>query len=427
MKLKKILIKSRIKKLNFKIAAILMIFVLALTSCDKKIPSNEVIAPVENGKNTEQAETRYFELRKEYFELMGDLDNIRYFSNFTSQEEILEDELVLFGFMKASRDGKGFLVDEYSCVKLEDIIPYTEKYFNRKIIGKKDTSYFTYNKEKGYYKATGWDFHGAEPHYLTEILYNSDGSITAAFDVYYFGELDLENQFPKDYISDTSLIPSIIKHVRAESTFYIKEQDGKKYIQVISYKRFNSKASSENAFKAVSFSSDKYLSDDEFVIAGGVKLGMSYEEVLEILKGYDEAYENTPDVKSIIKDGYHYGFYKINETFTDQSDLKIDGVFRLLHVDLTQLSDDEFPRGIKIGDSIEDVLNKFPGKDKKLRKWAHQNIYGKDEKGKPRAYLAFTMYNECYYFFATTSKQSLIVHFDRKNKVNSIELNKADL
>ena len=53
-------------------------------------------------------------------------------------------------------------------------------------------------------------------------------------------------------------------------------------------------------------------------------------------------------------------------------------------------------------------------------------IYGKDEIGSPRAYLQFTMYNECYRFLATTNRQVLIINFDRKNQVRSIELHKED-
>lgn len=437
-------IKSKIKSITnckkkvitisaFAIAVIALIVVISVKNSSNKISENNSIKTNSNTQNaSELTQTNEvpLELKKEYFYLMKDLENMRFFSNFSNPNEISEDELVLFGYMKASRDEKTFLRNDYWNVKFIDITPYIEKYFNRTIIGKKRTSYFNYDASTEEYVPTGWSFFdGSDPHYLKELSHNSDGSITAVFDVYFWGEdLDIS---PEDYIFDTSLIPSDIKHVKAESTFYRREQNGQTYLQLISYKRQNNdasnlKSSADKCFKAVPFSRDKYLSDDEFVIAGGVKLGMSYDEALKILGNYDEALDNAPGVKSIIKDGYNYGFYQINKTFTNQSDLKIDGIFRLLNVSLTKYSDDEFPRGIKIGDSIEDVLNKFPGKDKKLRKWAYQNIYGTDEKGKPRAYLEFTMFNECYYFSATTTKQILIVQFDRNNCVSSIEILKED-
>lgn len=178
--------------------------------------------------------------------------------------------------------------------------------------------------------------------------------------------------------------------------------------------------------ESISFNPDEYLTDEEFVFNGGVRLGMGYEEVLEILGGYDEADDNAPGVKSITKDGVHYGFYQIHETFTNQSDFQIDGVYRLLDVTLNESSNEVFPRGIKIGDSIEDVLNKFPGKDKKLRKWDYQIIYGRDQMGKPRAYLEFINKEECYHFTATTTKQVMRVNFDRENRVRSIEIRKED-
>lgn len=169
----------------------------------------------------------------------------------------------------------------------------------------------------------------------------------------------------------------------------------------------------------------KVLTDDEFVFADGVRLGMTYEEVLQILDGYDEAYDNAPGVKSVIKDGIHYGFYQIDESFTNQSDFPRDDVYRLLNLS-SESYQGKLPRGIKIGDNIEDVLNKFPGQDKTLRKWAYQMIYGKDEIGSPRAFLEFTMYNEAYRFVATTSKQVLEITFDRNNQVRLITCAKED-
>ena len=176
-------------------------------------------------------------------------------------------------------------------------------------------------------------------------------------------------------------------------------------------------SASSDKIQDVAFNPSEFLADDEFVFVGGIRLAMSYEEVLGILGGYDEAYDNAPGVKSIMKDGVHYGFYQIDESFENQSDLQIDGVYRLLYMTLTESSDEIFPRGIKVGDKLEDVLNKFPGKDKELRKWTYQNIYGQDKIGQPRAYLEFTMFDERYDFMATTTKRIMRVFFDGENRV----------
>lgn len=165
----------------------------------------------------------------------------------------------------------------------------------------------------------------------------------------------------------------------------------------------------------IPFNPDEYLTDEEFVFSGGVRLGMSYEEVLKILGGYDEANDNAPGLKSVTKDGVHYGF-----------GLEVNGVYQLLDVTMDEFSNEVFPREIRIGDSIEDVLNKFPGKDKKLREWDYQIIYGPDQGGKPRAYLEYINKEECYHFTATTTKQVMRVNFDRENRVRSIEMRKED-
>lgn len=75
----------------------------------------------------------------------------------------------------------------------------------------------------------------------------------------------------------------------------------------------------ESYFRAVPYNADKYLSDDEFVIAGGVRMGMTFEDVVEIIGDDFEVIENAPGVKSILKDGYHFGFYQIDGTFENQN------------------------------------------------------------------------------------------------------------
>lgn len=160
----------------------------------------------------------------------------------------------------------------------------------------------------------------------------------------------------------------------------------------------------------VPFDPSKYFTDDELMFAGGVRLEMSYEEVLGILGGYDESYDNAPGVKSIKMNGVLYGFYESN------------GVYRLKTLNLSESSKEIFPREIKVGDKIEDVLNKFPGNDKTLRKWAYQNIYGGDHMEEFYAKLEFRMYDECYHFTVKTPKSMMAVNFDKNNCVHFIEI-----
>jgi len=170
----------------------------------------------------------------------------------------------------------------------------------------------------------------------------------------------------------------------------------------------NSSASGD--VELISFDPTKPLSDEELVFAGGVRLEMSYEEVLEILGGYDESYDNAPGIKSIDKNGVHYGFYES------------DGVYRLKDLNLSESSKEIFPRGIMVGDKIEDVLNKFPGNDKTLRKWAVQKIYGEDLMKGHYANLEFRMYDECYHLVIKTPKAMMAVNFNTNNCVRYIEV-----
>lgn len=279
-------------------------------------------------------------------------------------------------------------------------------------------------------RATGWSYDSSTKMVLYKLVQNSDGTKTGYFDAYTISDtflidhpdLDLKNDLLSGKTSAYGP-PQKVAIVFVEG----QNRDG----LILQYKSITKGNAADTAVQPavgnepVSWSADKYLTDEEMTVAG-VKTGMSYEEALAILGGYDEAYDNTQTVKSIIKDGLHFGFYQIDETFTNQSDLKKDGVFRLLDLSTVAASQYEFPRGIKIGDSIEAVLSKFPGKDKELRKWAYQNIYGKDEIGKPRAFLEFVLSGWRYRFVATTTKQTLEVDFNRENRVSSVTITKED-
>jgi hypothetical protein len=130
---------------------------------------------------------------------------------------------------------------------------------------------------------------------------------------------------------------------------------------------------------------DSFLTDDEMMTAGGVRLEMTYEQVLEILGTPDEEYETMDTVKSFVKDGYSYGFYQIDDTFPADYPLPRDGKYYLLNISAGTDCTTPLLRGIRIGDDIENVFDKFPTQDRELKQWAQQTVYGVQEAGQPRA------------------------------------------
>lgn len=66
---------------------------------------------------------------------------------------------------------------------------------------------------------TTWSFNDFQPHYLVQLTDNPDGTFTAVFDVYIIGAAEELDKAPEDYIINCLLIPSNIKHTRAECTF----------------------------------------------------------------------------------------------------------------------------------------------------------------------------------------------------------------
>jgi hypothetical protein len=148
-------------KINYKkgmaigLLVVAMAAVLAVITLTKDTVQTGIPAP--DGKAPEQktAEEQP-KLRKEYYDLLNDLDNMRYFSDFSAPDEIPEDELVLFGYMKAI-DDETRPAEERQSVTVADINAYLIKYFNRTIAGKRDTGYFDYDADTGEYIPTGWD------------------------------------------------------------------------------------------------------------------------------------------------------------------------------------------------------------------------------------------------------------------------------
>jgi beta-lactamase regulating signal transducer with metallopeptidase domain len=137
------------------------------------------------------------------------------------------------------------------------------------------------------------------------------------------------------------------------------------------------------------FDATKPLTDNEFTLFNGVKLGMSMSEVLAIIGEDVEFYEPAfPENQGFAHDGIFYGCYRAEGEDT----------FILISVGF---NDSKQPaiRDIRIGDTIESVFDKFPVRDKELKKWAWQMLYGyMPEEGQPhKNYAALEFVADSYY------------------------------
>jgi hypothetical protein len=116
----------------------------------------------------------------------------------------------------------------------------------------------------------------------------------------------------------------------------------------------------------------KPLADDEFVLYNGVHFGMTYEAVLAVTGADVTFYPNDwGDSKSIGQDGVSYGFQQNAE----------DNEFYLVSLNIQNGTDHgevvaPIFRGINIGDTMESVFDKFPVRDRELKQWAYQELYG---------------------------------------------------
>lgn len=172
------------------------------------------------------------QLNTEYYYLMKDVSNMLFFSDFTKPEDISADELLLFAYSKAETG----MLDQSGGLKANDFKIIIKKYFNLDITNQLNSSYFTYDANNDSYIPTGWSFDGTIPHYLISQTKNPDGSVTATFDVFEFSDSD--QLFGEQFISDPTKIPTYIKRGRAKCTFYRKSDQGKTYLQIISYNRW---------------------------------------------------------------------------------------------------------------------------------------------------------------------------------------------
>ncbi|MDO4540718.1 MAG: hypothetical protein Q4B48_06445 [Syntrophomonadaceae bacterium] len=165
------------------------------------------------------------------------------------------------------------------------------------------------------------------------------------------------------------------------------------------------------------------MGDEEFVTARGVRLAMTYDQVLALLGAPDQAFDYEQEVKTFNKDGVRYGFYLINEGFPADYPLPRDGQFYLLDLSVGAECPDPLPREISIGDDIAAVLDKFPAQDKTLKEWAMQTVYGQPGSSQPYAFLTFAVADASYRLCAVSGGNVMNVYFDPQHQVSKIEFN----
>ena len=169
------------------------------------------------------------------------------------------------------------------------------------------------------------------------------------------------------------------------------------------------------------YKTSEYLKDEEMSTSDGIRLAMTYDEVMSVLGEEGASVSGgSSRTKTVTKDGVVYTFNIVDDKTSYDAGIQHDGQYYLFKIAISNDSVSA-PRDIKTGDKIGYVFTKFPTKDVKLKKWAEQTIYGVQSAGNPRAYMTYEVSSASYTVFATTSNQTLRISFDKNNTVNSIE------
>ena len=127
------------------------------------------------------------------------------------------------------------------------------------------------------------------------------------------------------------------------------------------------------------------ITSEEFVLSNGIRMKMTYEEVLDILGTFDE----TPDIPNantgyfhVSADGIIYTFYRLG-----------GGSYRLKNLHISEeCKDITFFREIGPGQNIDEVFAKIPAQDTELKQWASQVLYEKDGYNSYLEFIAMSFY-----------------------------------
>lgn len=168
------------------------------------------------------------------------------------------------------------------------------------------------------------------------------------------------------------------------------------------------------------------ISTAEMTLSNGVKLAMTYEEVEAKMGAFDSVDTSVARVRTATKKGYTFTFSLVDDKSTSATDwgLPHNGKYYLTHVVADETCTDEFPRGIKVGDAIENVFTKFPTANTKLQQWKEQRLYGasKYSEGKTYCWLEYLTKLGSYRIIAQdTDRDRVVIAFDKTNKVKGFE------
>jgi len=270
---------------------------------------------------------------------------------------------------------------------------------------------------------TGWTHDAIDYMMLDSLTVNSDGSISAIFDRYVIFPLD-------DFVDiKAEILEGKGGYIKTDSINVVfkekTDENGELYLEYISMDRVTS--TQDESLKAAEYDASLEVTSDEFVLSNKVALGMIYEDVEKLLGGFDEVYNDVGNMRSCEKLGYIYGFTKFDEATAseDDPDLPHDGKYYLTYISAGNKCIDELPRGIKIGDSVSDVLDKIPSHDSVLKEWKYQSIYGPYtyKEDVALAYLEYNTLRQAYRLLIQTPQMQVMnLLFDEDNKLVSFEM-----
>ena len=174
------------------------------------------------------------------------------------------------------------------------------------------------------------------------------------------------------------------------------------------------------------YDSSTSITTAEMTLSNGVKLAMTYEQVEAKMGSFDSVDTSVTRTRTAVKKGYTFTFSLVDDKSTSATDwgLPHDGKYYLTQIVADETCTDEFPRGIKIGDTIENVFTKFPTANTKLQKWAEQRLYGasKYAEGKTYCWLEYRTKLGSYRIVAQdTDRDYIAIAFDKTNVVKSFE------
>lgn len=174
------------------------------------------------------------------------------------------------------------------------------------------------------------------------------------------------------------------------------------------------------------YDASTHIATAEMTLSNGVKLGMTYEAVESKMGAFDSVDTSVARTRTATKKGYTFTFSLVDDKSTSATDwgLPHDGKYYLTQVVADETCTDEFPRGIKIGDTIENVFTKFPTANTKLQQWKEQRLYGASNyvAGKTYCWLEYRTKLGSYRIVAQdTDRDYIAIVFDKSNVVKSFE------